>query len=126
MAVTTGTDQSNVRCRSKQHGYDMSSRNDARRGPRPGQERDLNHFLPSICLDEIQGLYQKYNELTAWMDQERIMLSKISQSRKDRYHMMSLYVEPNAQNKMMNKKDLETLKHATDRYFGGKDRAGRD
>ena len=34
----------------------------------------------------------------AWMDLEIIMLSEISQSEKDKYHMISLYVESNEQN----------------------------
>ena len=33
--------------------------------------------------------------VTAWMDLENIMLSEISQSENDKYHMIHSYVEPN-------------------------------
>ena len=33
--------------------------------------------------------------VTTWMDLEGIMLSKISQTEKDQYHMILLYVESN-------------------------------
>ena len=39
----------------------------------------------------------------AWMDLENIMLSKISQSEKDKYHMISPFVEHKEQHKLMNK-----------------------
>ena len=35
--------------------------------------------------------------MTAWMDLESIMLSEISQSDKDKYHMINLYVKYNEQ-----------------------------
>ena len=40
---------------------------------------------------------------TAWMDLENIMLSELSQSEKDKYHTISLYVESNEQNNLTNK-----------------------
>ena len=35
--------------------------------------------------------------VTVWMDLENIMLSEISQSEKDKYHMISSYAESNEQ-----------------------------
>ena len=40
---------------------------------------------------------------TAWMELESIMLSEISQAVKDKYHMISPYLEPNQQKKKANK-----------------------
>ena len=39
---------------------------------------------------------------TVWMDLENIVLSEISQSEKDKYHMIS-YVQSNEQNKLTTK-----------------------
>ena len=36
--------------------------------------------------------------LTAWMNPESIVLSELSKSEKDKYHIISLYVESNEQN----------------------------
>ena len=51
--------------------------------------------------NEILGI--KKNEIlllaTTWMDLEGIMLGEISQRKKDKYCMISLYVEPKKQNK---------------------------
>ena len=41
--------------------------------------------------------------VTTWIDLESIMLSEISQSEKDKYHMDSLLVKSNEQNKQANK-----------------------
>ena len=46
--------------------------------------------------------------VTAWMDMECIMLSEISQSEKDKYHMIHLYVETNEQNKLTNKIETDS------------------
>ena len=40
---------------------------------------------------------------TIWMDLENIMLSEISQSEKDKYHMISLNVESNEQTELARK-----------------------
>ena len=45
------------------------------------------------------------------MELETIMLSEISQSVKDKYHMISLI---RGQNKLMSKIEPETWKHGTD------------
>lgn len=42
------------------------------------------------------------------------MLSEISQSERDKYHMISLYVESNEQNELMNRIGPETWEHGTD------------
>ena len=42
------------------------------------------------------------------------MLSEISQSVKDKYHMISLIEEYNEQNKLMSKTEPETWKQRTD------------
>ena len=47
---------------------------------------------------------------TAWIELESIMLSEISQSVKDKYHMISLIEEYNEQNKLMSKTEPETWK----------------
>ena len=41
--------------------------------------------------------------VTAWMDLENIMLSEISQSEKDTYHMIHSYVESNEQTEQTRK-----------------------
>ena len=41
--------------------------------------------------------------VTAWMDLESIMVSVISQSEKDKYHMISLNVESNEQTELARK-----------------------
>ena len=48
---------------------------------------------------------------TAWMQLENIMLSEISQSVKDKYHMISLI---RGQNKLMSKIEPEAHKCRTD------------
>ena len=48
------------------------------------------------------------------MDLEIIMLSEISQSEKDKHHMISLYLESNEQNKLMNNIETEAWIHGTD------------
>ena len=48
------------------------------------------------------------------MELENIMLSEISQSVKDKYHMISLIKESNEQNKLTSKTETETWKHGTD------------
>ena len=40
---------------------------------------------------------------TVWMDLDSIMLSEISPSEKDKYHMIHLYVEPNEQTELTRK-----------------------
>ena len=50
---------------------------------------------------------------TAWMELETIMLCEISQSMKDKYHMIST-MESNEQNKLMSKIESEAQKHGTD------------
>ena len=45
---------------------------------------------------------------TAWMDLETIMLSEISQSEKDNYHVISLICESNEQNKLINKTETDS------------------
>ena len=45
--------------------------------------------------------------VTAWMDLEDIMLSKISQSEKDKYHMIS-YVESTEQTEITSKTETES------------------
>ena len=52
--------------------------------------------------------------VTAWMELETIMLSEISQSVKDKYHMTSLVRRINEQNKLMSKIEPEAWKHGTD------------
>ena len=42
---------------------------------------------------------------TAWMVLESIMLSEVNQSEKDKYHMISPYVESNEQNKQTIKRE---------------------
>ena len=51
---------------------------------------------------------------TTWMELESIMLSEISQSEKDKYHVI-LFMEYNEQHKLMNKNRSETEKHRSDR-----------
>ena len=51
---------------------------------------------------------------TAWIELESIMLSEISQSVKDKYHMISLIEEYNEQNKLMSKTEPETWKQGPD------------
>ena len=46
--------------------------------------------------------------VTAWMDLENVMLSETSQSEKDKYHMIHLYVETNEQNKLTNKIETDS------------------
>ena len=60
---------------------------------------------------------------TAWMDLESIMLSKISQSKKNRYHMMSLIYGIYEQHKLINK-NIYRDKEASNRLsnFSGKTR----
>ena len=48
--------------------------------------------------------------MTAWMELESIVLSEISQEVKDKYHVISPYVESNQQNKQMSKIEQETWK----------------
>ena len=50
---------------------------------------------------------------TARMDLDSIMLSKMSQSVKDKYHLIYFYVESNKQNKLMNKIETEAWIHGT-------------
>ena len=50
---------------------------------------------------------------TAWMDLETIMLSEISQSVKDKYHIVPLILESNEQNKLTSKIE-QSWKHGTD------------
>ena len=54
----------------------------------------------------------KKNEIlpfaTEWMDLETIMLSEISQSEKDNYHVISLICESNEQNKLINKIETDS------------------
>ena len=45
---------------------------------------------------------------TAWMDLESIVLSEISQSEKDKYHMILLILESNEQNKLTSKIETES------------------
>ena len=45
---------------------------------------------------------------TAWMDLENIMLSEISQSEKDKYHMIHLYVESNEQTELTNRAEADS------------------
>ena len=45
---------------------------------------------------------------TAQMDFESFMLSEISQSKKDKYHMINIYVESNEQNKVTSKKETDS------------------
>ena len=42
------------------------------------------------------------------MDFESFMLSEISQSKKDKYHMINIYVESNEQNKVTSKKETDS------------------
>ena len=42
-----------------------------------------------------------------WLELESIMLSEISQSKKDKYHMIYLYVEFKNQNKWTKKKETK-------------------
>ena len=58
------------------------------------------------------------------MDLENIMLSEIRQSEKDKYHMISLNVESNEQNKLMNKIETEAWKHETYRQLSEGNRKG--
>ena len=46
--------------------------------------------------------------LTAWMDLENIMLSEISQSEKDKYHMIHSYVESNEQTELTSKVETDS------------------
>ena len=48
------------------------------------------------------------------MELENIMLSEISQSEKDKYHMIHSYVESNEQNILTNKIKPEAWIHGTD------------
>ena len=50
---------------------------------------------------------------TAWMEVENIMLSEISQSVKDKYHIVPLILESNEQNKLTSKIE-QSWKHGTD------------
>ena len=45
---------------------------------------------------------------TAWMGLENVMLSEISQSEKDKYHMIHSYVEFNEQNKLIRKTETDS------------------
>ena len=67
-----------------------------------------------IYTVEYYAAKRKKKELlpfaTAWMELESIMLGEISQTVKDKYHMISPEVEPNQQNKQASKIELETLK----------------
>ena len=45
---------------------------------------------------------------TVWMDLESIMLSEISQSEKDKYHVISLICESNEQTKLTNKIETDS------------------
>ena len=45
---------------------------------------------------------------TAWMDLENIMLSEISQPEKDKYHMISSYVESNEQTELTRKIETDS------------------
>ena len=51
---------------------------------------------------------------TAWIEQETIMLSAISQLVKGRYHMSSLIRGYNERNKLMSKKKPEAQNHGID------------
>ena len=46
--------------------------------------------------------------VTAWMDLENIMLSGTSQSEKDKYHMISLYVESSEQTELTSKTETDS------------------
>ena len=48
------------------------------------------------------------------MDLESIMLSEISQSEKDKYHVISLICESNEQNKLTNKIETDSQIQRTD------------
>ena len=50
---------------------------------------------------------------TAWLELETIMLSEISQSVKDKYHIVPLILESNEQNKLTSKIE-QSWKHGTD------------
>ena len=50
---------------------------------------------------------------TAWMDLVTIMLSEISQSVKDKYHIVPLILESNEQNKLTSKIE-QSWKHGPD------------
>uniref|UniRef100_A0A671FEW0 DUF1725 domain-containing protein n=1 Tax=Rhinolophus ferrumequinum TaxID=59479 RepID=A0A671FEW0_RHIFE len=54
----------------------------------------------------------KKNEIlpfaTTWMDLENIMLSEISQSEKDKYHISHLYLESKEQNKQTNITEIDS------------------
>ena len=45
---------------------------------------------------------------TLWTDQENIMLSEISQSEKDKYHMIYSYVESNEQTELISKVETDS------------------
>jgi hypothetical protein len=57
-------------------------------------EKELVHFHNGILLGHKKEIVRF---VTAWMDLKSIMLSEISQSEKDKYH---LYMECNEQNKL--------------------------
>ena len=46
--------------------------------------------------------------VTVWMDLENIMLSEISQSEKDKYHMIFSYVESNGQTELTRKMETDS------------------
>ena len=46
--------------------------------------------------------------VTEWMDLENIMLSEISQSEKDKYHMIFSYVESNGQTELTRKMETDS------------------
>ena len=58
-------------------------------------EKAVVHLYSGIVLTLGCKKEGSLNHLTAWMDLKSIMLKKISQSEKDKYHMIHLYVESN-------------------------------
>ena len=64
-----------------------------------------------ICTMEYYLAVRKKEILpfaAAWMDLESITLSEISQSEKDKYHVISLICESNEQNKLTNKIETDS------------------
>ena len=55
--------------------------------------------------------------MTAYMDLEITMLPEISQSEKEKYYMISLYVQSNEQNKLTNKRETEAWIQGTDKQL---------
>ena len=72
---------------------------------------ELTKLLWDIYTMECYSAINKKKILllvTIWMDKENIMLSEISQSEKDKYHMIHSYVEYNKQTELTRKMQTDS------------------